>query len=179
MAVGSQPVKYSFAALYAIGTWLFVTGCSGRLLGTASEEVDGRDGAIVDGAARDSSRTALDSSDKVKSDSSGLNTSTPSVASASTSNVENDGAVLCRYLIKSFGSSGPDCTMTSVERCSDGTVYEASCMCEGGSCRCWAQNGSFQMNTNVPFTTVCAPSCMITPAEALKACGFPADPLPP
>jgi hypothetical protein len=96
---------------------------------------------------------------------------TPSDAPMMASNDAETGAsITCTQVGNNAFNNGPNCSMSTVESCSNGVTYEASCSCQPGRCFCMTDQNFFSLP--VP-PGMCSSSCAITPVEALKACSYP------
>jgi hypothetical protein len=138
-----------------------LTRCGGEQFGSNSEAGDG--GQNVDGA--DGSM-----SDVVTPVDSSYNETRSSQDAPSTT---SDATVTCEQVGRNAFNNGRNCTMSTVEKCSDGHHYEASCSCQAGKCFC-SSTGGLDTNTVIPFIpTGCPSSCTVTREEALKQCGYP------
>jgi hypothetical protein len=91
-----------------------------------------------------------------------------------TSDVSSDAPVTCTQLGRNAFNNGPNCSMSTVEKCSDGNKYEASCSCQAGKCFCSVTTAGQGTDTTLSFMPPgCPSSCTISPVEALKECGYP------
>jgi hypothetical protein len=144
-----------------------VTACGGEELGTTKGGADGGDGSASDGQIPDSTCTipGLDCAHEEPP---------PQDAPTTTSDAESEEGVTCTKVGRNAFNNGPNCTMSTVEKCSDGIKYEASCSCQAGKCFCSITTGSQGTGTSVPFVPPgCPSSCSISAEEALKECGYP------
>jgi hypothetical protein len=148
-----------------------VAACGAR---TGSELFDGIGGSAGGEEAGASDGTILDSfvGCHAPVDCAHPEVSAPDVTM--TSDVSSDAPVTCTQLGRNAFNNGPNCSMSTVEKCSDGNKYEASCSCQAGKCFCSITTGSQGTDTTISFMPPgCPSSCTISPSEALKECGYP------
>jgi hypothetical protein len=143
-------------AVMAVFVGLSAVGCGSR---TALGDVGGADAGALDGHIPDSFEELA-----------------PPETSVMTGDGEAEEGVTCKQVGQNAFENGERCAMSTVEECSDGIDYEASCSCQAGKCFCQINANPpkpGQSNTTVPLPIACSPSCAITAEQALRLCGYP------